>query len=141
VPCGSASCSTATQYCCSNGDGGGTCDPYNGGSCASGVKVSCNEATDCASGVCCEPDQFGPQSTSCMPSCPAGNFQVCRTDSECGGGDSGAPHKCIVQKCPTGPGAGAGTITVQACAYFTAGGGFAGGGGGTYGPLPLCTAE
>jgi hypothetical protein len=102
------------------------------------VEVSCNEAADCASGVCCAPDQYGPQSTSCMPSCPAGDFQLCRTDSECGSGDSGAPKQCIVQTCPTGPMADAGTVTVEACAYYTPGG-F--GGAGTWGPLPACTAK
>jgi hypothetical protein len=162
VGCGSMSCTTASTYCCSDLDGGGTCDPYNGGSCSSGVKYQCNEAADCTSGVCCELDQYGPHSSSCMPSCPAGNFQVCRSDTECGGGDAGGPKKCILQTCPTSAGGGAGgagfpggpgggtpggggsssggtvaTITIEACAYPTTGAM----GAVTWGPLPACTAK
>jgi loricrin len=152
VTCGSMSCSTATTECCSNLDGGGTCDPYNGGSCTSGVTYQCNEAADCTSGVCCELDEYGAHSATCMPSCGVGYFQVCRSDSECGTtSDAGAAKKCILQTCPTTEGATT-TITVEACAYPTvtgggAGGGFpggaAGGGGGTttYGALPACTAK
>jgi hypothetical protein len=160
VSCGSMSCTTASTYCCSDLDGGGTCDPYNGGSCASGVKYQCNEAADCMSGVCCEADQYGPHSSSCMPSCPVGNFQVCRTDSECGVSDAGGPKKCILQTCPTSAGGGAGgpgfpggpgggssggsssggavaTITIEACSYPTTGAM----GVVTWGPLPACTAK
>jgi hypothetical protein len=135
VTCGATSCNTTTQYCCAEGDaGGGSCLPYNNGSC--NIKVSCNEAADCAGGVCCTQLAFGTHTTSCMASCGAGNFQICRTDAECGSADAGAAQrKCIVQTCQatasmTGP-----KVTVEACAYFTPGP------GGGWGPLPLCTAN
>jgi hypothetical protein len=144
VSCGSASCATATTYCCAaTGDAGGSCDPYNGGTCTSAVKYQCDEAADCTSGVCCQPLELGPHSTSCMPSCTAGNFQVCRSDSECGTtSDAGAAHKCILQTCPTTTAGGGGfpggggavtTASLEACAYP--------GAGGTWGPLPDCTAK
>jgi hypothetical protein len=132
VPCGSSSCSTATDYCCAASDGGGTCNPNDAGTCASGVKVACNEAADCPSGsVCCQLDAYGPHSAMCETSCPTGYFQVCRTDSECGTSASTDTHTCIVQLCPPSEGAAA-TVTLEACSYYTAGVG--------YGPLPACTA-
>jgi len=150
VACGSSTCSTSSQLCCEStgGDGGAaaSCVAPNG-TCASGIESSCDEASDCASGsVCCELDAYGPHAATCHAgSCPAGNFQVCRTDAECGTGDGGAPQKCIVQSCPTGPGAMT-TVTLEACAYPTTTGGYPGGGvpgGGMtmYGALPACTAK
>jgi hypothetical protein len=132
VPCGSTTCNTATEYCCEESNGDGTCDPVNGGSCASGIKVACNEAADCASGVCCQEDTYGPHSATCQTSCPTGYFQVCRTDAECGTDGSGAPQTCIVQLCPPSAGAAA-TVTLEACAYSDL--------GGPFGPLPFCVVK
>jgi hypothetical protein len=132
VSCGNSSCSTATDYCCAASDGGGTCNPNDAGTCASGVRVACNEAADCPSGsVCCQLDAYGPHSATCETSCPTGYFQVCRTDSECATSASTDTHTCIVQLCPPSEGAAA-TVTLEACSYYTAGVG--------YGPLPACTA-
>ncbi len=155
VSCGSSTCNTTTQHCCVEADGG-TCGALNG-SCTGGagaVAVACNEAADCAPGnVCCQPLEYGPHSTTCMPSCPVGTyFQVCRADAECGTADAGATsQRCVVQTCFTSMAMTA-TSTIEACAYptTTGGGGFpgggtpggglpgGGGGGTTYGPLPNC---
>ncbi len=152
MPCGGSSCSTATEYCClgTSPDGGSaeTCAAYNGGTCASGaLHVGCNEAADCASGVCCQQIiGIGVQgSTSCAPSCTytgasSQSFQTCRSDSECGAdSDAGAAKKCILQACGGGAGPGsAAPLTVEACAVYTAG---TLGRPGTWGPLPYCAAK
>jgi hypothetical protein len=101
VECGGASCSVVSNACCFNqGDGGGTCASSNT-ACGTGqVKLGCNESSDCAGGVCCETivglGIQGP--TQCESACPAGTFQLCRTNGDCGV-DGGAPGKCIVQSC------------------------------------------
>ncbi|MGH7270761.1 MAG: hypothetical protein ACREJ3_10050 [Polyangiaceae bacterium] len=121
VECGGAPCSVSTMYCCVNqGDGGtGTCETPNTG-CA-GTKIACNEASDCNGGVCCETPGgvgiLGPTQCSATPTCPAGTFQfqVCRTDGECGASsDAGALKRCIPQTC-TDPQTGA-MHSVEACA-------------------------
>jgi hypothetical protein len=131
------SCNTTTSYCCTAADGG-ACEPYNSGSCST-VKETCNEATDCSSGVCCQALELGPHDTSCKPTCGTGDFQVCRTDGECGSADAGAAsQQCIVQTCPIDTMGG--TATAEACAYYTAPGptnGFMG----HWGALPGCTAH
>jgi hypothetical protein len=160
VPCGATSCTTSTQFCCKGtGDGGtATCDSYNSGTCpTTSIQVQCNEAADCMGGVCCQALQYGPHSATCMPSCGTANFQVCRTDGECGAmSDAGAAKRCVVQTCfaqmpvggfPGGPGGGVPgggtsgggtpTVTVEACAYPNVGAG----GGVMWGPLPNCTAK
>jgi hypothetical protein len=103
--------------------------------------VSCKEAADCASGsVCCEilayptpPASTNP--TSCQTgTCPTGDFQLCRTDAECGSADAGPDsQKCIVQTCYTSA-AMTTPVTVEACAYPT----FMPPRGYTWGPLPGC---
>jgi hypothetical protein len=156
VPCGSATCTTSTDFCCTTtggGDGGSqTCVAYNGGSCGTNaVKIGCNEAADCTSGVCCQQilGIANVGSTSCMPSCTysptmTGYYQTCRTDSECGTNSDGgaAAAKCIAQTCtaPGGPGGGGNSIDIEACAYYARAGGV-GGGTGTWGPLPYCVAK
>jgi hypothetical protein len=140
VSCGAVSCTTSSQHCCvaPGGDAGATrtCEPYNGGNCpANGITLDCLEAADCASGVCCAPLAFGPQSTTCRSSCGTGNFQVCRTDSECAGrGDAGGSGKCVVQVC-TDPRTMVMT-TVEACAAAPAAGQRDAGGA-----LPFCVAK
>jgi hypothetical protein len=133
------------------GDGGATCVPYNGGSCATGsTKIGCNEAADCTSGVCCQTilGIASVGSTSCMPSCTYGTtqmqyYQTCRTDAECGinAGDAGAAAaKCIPQTC-TAPGQfgqPGPSIDIEACATYTAP---RLGNPGGWGPLPYCTAK
>ncbi len=136
VACGGHACSTNTQYCCVNGDAG-TCLAL-GAPCGSNVAVSCNEAADCVNGVCCQVLALGPHSATCFASCPVGDYQACRSDSECGNPDAGTTSmRCIVQTCPLSANPDAGTTTIEACAYFIP----AGLGGGTWGPLPACTAR
>jgi hypothetical protein len=109
------------------------------------VKIGCNEAADCMSGVCCQQilgiAMVG--STSCMPSCnysatQTGYYQTCRSDSECGAdSDAGAAKRCILQTC-TAPGFGGTSITIEACAVYSAG---LRGGPGTWGTIPTCVAK
>jgi hypothetical protein len=124
VGCGGTSCTTSSQFCCVDGadDGGsgGTCLGYNNSSCPAGaLTLGCDETGDCASGVCCEEvialGVAGP--TQCMTSCPSGWFQICKSNTECGGGSSGA-GSCIRQTCtepPTLLTTGS-SVIVEACA-------------------------
>jgi hypothetical protein len=75
-----------------------------------------------------------------MANCPTGDFQVCRTDSECGqNSDAGAAKKCVVQTCSSDcPNE---HITVEACAYPNVTGGGFGGSMTSWGALPGCTAN
>jgi|HubBroStandDraft_1064217.scaffolds.fasta_scaffold24781_2 hypothetical protein len=142
VTCGSTTCDTNSQQCCVAADGGGgTCTAFTAG-CTSGITEPCDEAADCTNAVCCQPLECGAHSTSCKTACAAGDFQLCRTDSECGAtSDAGAAKQCIVQMCPTQAtypaGCGGTMVKVEACAYPTAGA-F---GAVTWGPLTGCTAE
>ena len=147
VPCGSATCSAASQKCCATADAG-TCTALNSGCPTGSTSHECKEAADCASGnVCCTVYNYGSYPYTCnLGGCPTGDYQVCRTDAECGSPEAGAgSQKCVVQTChttgPTGP-----TVTVEACAVRQAtggpGGGIPGGGtGGTWGALTGCTAN
>jgi hypothetical protein len=145
VTCGATSCDTGgsmPQQCCVSGDGG-TCTAFTTG-CSSGITVPCDEAADCTGGsVCCQVLECGQHSTSCKTTCATTDFQLCRTDSECGTtSDAGAAKKCIVQMCGSslvGPTCGGTMVKVEACAYPAAGVGF--GSPTTWGPLPECTAE
>jgi hypothetical protein len=82
----------------------------------------------------------GQHSTSCKGTCATTDFQLCRTDDECGQGtDAGAAKKCIVQTCHTqmiGAACAGATTTLEACAYPTTVGFTT-----TWGALPECTAN
>jgi hypothetical protein len=124
VGCGGSSCTTSSQYCCvaGGGDGGpgGTCLAYNNSSCPNGaLTLGCDETSDCASGVCCEQSvALGVAgSTQCMSSCPSGWFQICKSNTECGGGSSGGGN-CIRQTCTQPPTllTSGSSVVVEACA-------------------------
>jgi hypothetical protein len=141
LPCGSSTCNTSTDYCCVDtaADGGRTqtCVAPNGGCSPTATKIDCKEAADCASGaVCCGNfPMLGVQgNTSCLASCNGNqNVQICRTDSECGGGaDAGGLQKCVLQTC--------GSLTLQLCAV-SPGGGFGGPPVDAGGAYPGCTAN
>jgi hypothetical protein len=143
VTCGGTSCDTTSQQCCGSADGGaGTCTAFTA-SCASGITEPCDEAADCTNAVCCQPLECGQHSTSCKTACATTDFQLCRTDSECGAtSDAGAAKQCIVQMCPSQvmyPDTCGGTmVKVEACAYPTAATFEA---PATWGPLPGCMAN
>ncbi len=137
VSCGGAMCNTTSNYCCVEADGGATCLPDNSGACGTNApRVYCNEAADCSGGICCTALTYGTHTSSCKPACSGptgpynlGEFQLCRTDAECGSADAGAAsQKCVVQLCSAMLG-GPQNVTVEACAYPGAGG---------WGPLPGC---
>jgi hypothetical protein len=139
VACGSTTCTTSSNECCASPDGGGSCIADNG-ACTGGVTLACDEAADCSGGaVCCQVLACGTNASSCKATCGTGDFQPCRTDSECGlSTDAGAAKQCIVQTCSslcTGE-----HETVEACAYpTTTGSGFVT--TTTWGALPGCTAN
>jgi hypothetical protein len=141
VTCGSTTCDTTmtqSQVCCLGGDGG-TCTSVSS-ACPSQITQVCDEAADCTNAVCCQPLVCGEHSTTCQTTCAEGDFQPCRTDSECGAtSDAGAAKKCIVQTCGTqmiGPTCGGAMVKLEACAYPTTVGFTT-----TWGPLPECTAD
>jgi hypothetical protein len=111
VACGSTTCSTPTDTCCT--DDGGACQPSAGVTC-NGNVVGCDEAADCAPGnKCCLVTDYlylspgnGPAlstdaSYMCATSCDQlgyevhrVTFQACKTTAECGGS-----FACLVQTC------------------------------------------
>jgi hypothetical protein len=127
VACGDGGCMTSSSACCSNNSDSGvveSCQP-NAVTCPSGgTRHQCDEAADCPSGfICCvySPATGVLGATSCMQSCNTAmlQYQICRSDTECGqNADSGALKKCVLQTC-TGMGRG-GTMgpsaTLEACA-------------------------
>jgi hypothetical protein len=112
VQCGPAQCPVPATQCCvemgSGGTIGGSCQPPSA-SCA-GLSEACDETSDCPTGnVCCliaQSTAISGISTQCMPSCQGGFFavQLCRSDTECAGG------QCIAQTCPE-----VGNLPVEAC--------------------------
>jgi hypothetical protein len=144
VSCGGASCTTVSEFCCVGGGTGATpdiCAAFNGASCpSSALVVACDEAADCSNAVCCEEivglGVSGP--TQCMTSCPSGWFQVCRSDTECGGGGDGGTNRCIVQTCtqPAGLLTPGSSVTVEACAVPATLGNL-----GNHGALSGCVAQ
>ncbi len=50
VPCADAACGVPSDYCCIESDAGESC--VDAGSPCEGSKVRCDQAADCASGVC-----------------------------------------------------------------------------------------
>jgi hypothetical protein len=124
VACGDGGCMTSSTACCSSDSGAGiveSCQP-NSVSCPNGsIKHQCDEAADCPTGyICCvySPAAGVLLGTSCMQSCNNAmlQYQICRSDTECGqNADSGALKKCVLQTC-MGTGRGAQTATVEACA-------------------------
>lgn len=100
VSCGDGECNVATQVCCvvpgGNDRPSGTCQAPN--TACSGVRLTCDEAADCAFGeVCCtEPADTDGPATACRPSCVTGlpRTQVCKTDAECGPSGACRPFDC-----------------------------------------------
>jgi hypothetical protein len=116
VACGSSSCTTPADVCCAGSvttsPPTGTCGPSS--TCGLGTTVvACEEAADCASGVCCETPAIGgaPGTQTCAASCtPITSYQICRSNTECAG-DAG----CVPQSCPNG----LSTYNVEACGLQT----------------------
>jgi hypothetical protein len=104
------------------GGAGNVCSPFNSASCPGGaLTIACDESADCVDSVCCEQivslGVAGP--TQCMASCPTGWFQVCKSDTECGGGhDGGDSTRCVRQTCTQPPGlfSAGSSVTIEACA-------------------------
>jgi hypothetical protein len=131
VPCGGAPCAVNEgRSCCIQIVDGGrqeTCNPPNTGCPAPGVKLECDEAADCNGGVCCQAivGTAVQGSTSCSgtPTCmgvPTTNFQVCRTDDECGQEtDAGAAKRCIPQTCTNV--APPRSLKIESCAVLSTG--------------------
>jgi hypothetical protein len=100
VACSSTSCTTPADVCCATST---TSSPPTGTCVAASTAclntvIACDEAADCTSGVCCQmPSALGPGAQTCMASCPALSYQVCRSNTECSG-DAG----CVPQTCPVG---------------------------------------
>jgi hypothetical protein len=139
VVCNGAPCAVTAGYSCcvEKADDGGTketCAAPNSPTCG-GLTIRCNEASDCASGVCCQEITgiASPGSTSCMTSCPGPGtetFQTCRTNAECGSGDGGDAARCVPQLCSnTFP---MRTLRIESCALPTL--------GNTAGTLAYCAA-
>lgn len=97
VSCGPESCDTATSVCCIGKDGSIGCKSKDEG-CgkAAAVTLGCEEQADCEDGaVCCsslDPVTRAPV-LGCARSCGTRAIQMCRADSECGGGG------CILHLC------------------------------------------
>jgi hypothetical protein len=119
IPCGAASCASATEICCvqrrMNGRGGPACIPAQT-MCPSGVSLACVDSSACAAGqVCCEPI-IGATGTACADpeTClRTPGVILCSSSADC---PSVAPHccatedggLCAAQACPAGGGGPAG---------------------------------
>jgi hypothetical protein len=102
VTCSGAgsSCAISTSYCCENLAGStGTCS-QSGSSCSQSDSLECDETADCNGGVCCMAISVGLLGTTvtatCKPSCSNGEFELCRSNTECPSG------KCTPQSCISG---------------------------------------
>jgi hypothetical protein len=107
VSCGTATCKSATQDCCTTMSGmavAASC--VTKGSCTMGVVAACTSASDCSSGdVCCA--SLGTGGTTgggtttggglggfslsdiavkCEKTCGTGGFQLCKSSTECSKG-------------------------------------------------------
>jgi hypothetical protein len=98
VSCGTTTCATSTQVCCTQFylDGGRTesCEAPSACTGPGNAGTACNEAADCDGGVCCT--TIG--GAECRKSCNAGlgEHELCRTQAECSAFDGG----CNVLTCP-----------------------------------------
>jgi hypothetical protein len=91
ILCGAGVCSTDFNICCSCP--GCTlplptqCFPKITGCTGTGKVLTCDDAADCAGGVCCahfQPPSYTFTGATCESSCPdEGNAQLCSVDSEC----------------------------------------------------------
>jgi hypothetical protein len=101
VACGSSSCTTPDQKCCTTGmfvDGGvaldagciATADNCQGGS------ARCDDKTDCTNNeVCCGTfGSGGGAGTRCEATCGQG-FQICKVTSECEDGGTCTEYTCF----------------------------------------------
>ncbi len=110
VACGTSSCTTPSDVCCattftSGAPSAGTCTPSATGCGLGATEVACDEASDCASGVCCTMPTINTSGTAtCQATCGLNYYQICRSNTECSSGT------CIRQSCALG------TYTVEACA-------------------------
>lgn len=97
VACGPESCDTTTSVCCIGKDGSiGCASKDEGCGKAAAVTLGCEERADCEAGsVCCsslDPVTRAPV-LACAKTCGTRAIQMCRADSECGGGG------CILHVC------------------------------------------
>jgi hypothetical protein len=96
VSCGNATCTPATQVCCTTQQGAQTCEPLAGGCPAQTVPQTCDDRSDCKAGeVCCigtkgtgGPGGFGNPVVECKAN-SCGTIQgfavpqLCKTNAEC----------------------------------------------------------
>jgi hypothetical protein len=107
VECGSETCTTPAQVCCTSISLGGitqSCQaPIDGGCGEAGAPQACDEAADCPGGnVCCFTQSgFDVKATCHQGQCPQGAIQLCKKGSECPQGTCTA-YDCrirVVQAC------------------------------------------
>ena len=90
IACAASSCPVGpSSFCCGGGpagDGNDSCDTDPSDSC--GWEFFCDNAAECSPGsVCCYDDSRNVTTSACLStSCPGGQYQLCTTDAECGGG-------------------------------------------------------
>jgi hypothetical protein len=110
VSCGGSPCPTSTSFCCETSTGASaTCD-QTGTTCTQS-EVHCDESADCDGGVCCMSIAVSFVTTvksTCQATCATGTYQLCRSSTECGTGQSCIPQTCLAgsdtEACTTVPG-------------------------------------
>jgi hypothetical protein len=127
ITCGATTCSTPADICCIESDSG-ACQPSVSSTC-NGLRVACDETSDCAPGQnCCivtndiVPAVGPPMSTTAGYTCsPAScaqygymihrvTFQACKTSADCK-----SPDTCVVQTCGGREFQTCGNIDPKAC--------------------------
>lgn len=87
IKCGTATCNSATQDCCTSLSGQ-KC--VTKGTCTGGATLSCTDSSACKSGeVCCASGGAGGGGAKCAATCTMG-VVLCATDADCK-----APQKCM----------------------------------------------
>jgi hypothetical protein len=110
VSCGGSPCPTSTSFCCETVTGSsGTCDQI-GATCTQS-EVHCDEGADCDGSVCCLAIAVSFATSvkaTCHATCPTGTYRLCRSNTECGAGQSCIPQTCLgggsTEACTTVPG-------------------------------------
>lgn len=90
ISCGATTCNSTTDVCCIDRNQAQTCIT-KGTTCDQGIAQGCDDKADCTGGdVCCGAQGAAGPAIECKPTC--GSIQgfplpqLCKTDSECGGG-------------------------------------------------------
>jgi hypothetical protein len=86
VKCGTNTCNPATEACCLNVAGIGSCIAKAGSCMGVSGKFECSSSDTCGSGQkCCATIGIGGSGSQCKATCASGEVQLCDSNDECTG--------------------------------------------------------